>query len=220
MSDQKADTATGKTRDRGLFIVFEGGEGAGKTTQAELLTKWLESLGHTVLQTREPGGTELGKEIRELLLHGGQVDPRAETLLYAADRAQHINTLVKPALDRGETVVQDRYIDSSIAYQSGARGFDAAEIAGFSAWATGGLLPDLVILHDIDPLDGASRREQRGAAADRLERESLEFHRRVRETFLQRAGQDPQRYLVIDAMQTREAIAEQIRERVTQLLQR
>ena len=133
----------------GLFVTLEGGDGAGKTTQARLLEEWLGSRGETVRRTREPGGTEVGVQIREIVLHHrGEIDPRAEALLYAADRAQHIGTFVRPALERGEVVVQDRYIDSSVAYQGAGRVLDAAEVRSLSEWATRDLRPDLTVLLD------------------------------------------------------------------------
>ncbi|MDO4241978.1 MAG: dTMP kinase [Microbacteriaceae bacterium] len=185
--------------ENGVFIVFEGGDGAGKSTQLRALAAHLAATGREVVCTREPGGTSLGAEIRRLLLHGDEIAPRAEALLYAADRAHHIETLVKPALKRGAIVLQDRYIDSSLAYQGAARALDIDDIAGISAWATGGLQPDLAVVLDLDPTEGAARRQGRGEAADRLEAESLEFHRAVRQGFLDRAAQAPDRYLVLDA---------------------
>lgn len=184
---------------QGFFIVFEGGDGAGKTTQALMLEQALEKHGREVVQTREPGGTKLGQEIRQLLLHGEAVDPRAEALLYAADRAHHVATLVRPALQRGAVVIQDRYIDSSAAYQGAARELGELEIRKLSEWGTGQLQPDLTIVLDIDPVVGAARRDKRGLQADRLEAESLEFHRAVREAFLHYAAAAPHRYLVLDA---------------------
>lgn len=187
----------------GLFITLEGGDGAGKSTQAELLQGWLEGLGCEVVRTREPGGTRLGAEIRRLLLHGGdeigEVDPRAEALLYAADRAQHVAAVVRPALERRAVVVQDRYIDSSLAYQAAGRPLDPAEIRDLSEWATGGLWPELTVLLDIAPETAAMRRDIRGGGADRLESEADEFHVRVREGFLAQAAADPGRFLVLDA---------------------
>jgi dTMP kinase len=134
----------------GIFITFEGGDGTGKSTQVRLLAEWLTEQGRTVVTTREPGGTEVGTALREIVLHHrGEIDARAEALLYAADRAQHIGTLVRPALERGDVVVQDRYIDSSVAYQGAGRVLDAAEIKRISLWATGDLLPDLTVLLDL-----------------------------------------------------------------------
>lgn len=189
----------------GLFITLEGGDGAGKTTQAELLSGWLTERGLEVVRTREPGGTRLGVEVRNLLLHGGdevgEVDPRAEALLYAADRAQHIARVVRPALERGAAVVQDRYIDSSIAYQGAGRPLDPVEIRNLSEWATDRLWPQVTVLLDVSPELAAERRAASGVAADRLESEAAEFHRRVREGFLALAAAEPDRFLVLDAAQ-------------------
>lgn len=183
----------------GIFITFEGGDGAGKTTQAELLASWIAERGIEVVRTREPGGTRLGVALRELLLHGDHVDARAEALLYAADRAQHVATVVRPALERGAAVVQDRYIDSSLAYQGAGRPLDAAQVRRISEWATDGLWPHLTVLLDVDPALAVERREQNGGRADRLEAEAREFHRAVREGFRALAAADPDRYLVLDA---------------------
>ena len=187
----------------GTFITFEGGDGAGKSTQAELLGSWLEARGEEVVRTREPGGTRLGSEIRRLLLHGGEevgdVDPRAEALLYAADRAQHVARVIRPALERGAWVVQDRYIDSSLAYQGAGRVLNVAEVRRISEWASEGLWPQLTVLLDLDPATAAERRDARGGTADRLESEAAEFHAAVREGFLGLAEAHPDRYLVVDA---------------------
>ena len=187
----------------GLFITFEGGDGAGKTTQSELLAGWLEARDHEVVRTREPGGTPLGLRVRELLLHGGdeigEVDARAEALLYAADRAQHIAHVVRPAIEHGAIVVQDRYIDSSLAYQGAGRVLDVAEVRRISEWATGGLWPHLTVLLDASTELAAQRRAIRGGGADRLEAEAAAFHAAVRLGFLTLAQGDPDRYLVLDA---------------------
>lgn len=188
----------------GLFITLEGGDGAGKTTQAELLGGWLAERGFEVVRTREPGGTPLGSALRQLLLHGEaagitDVAPRAEALLYAADRAQHVAEVVRPALERGAAVVQDRYVDSSLAYQGAGRPLDPVEIRNLSEWATGGLWPHLTVLLDVSPELAAERRAAAGDTADRLESEAAEFHRRVREGFLALAGAEPDRFLVLDA---------------------
>lgn len=183
----------------GLFITLEGGDGAGKSTQAELLQAWLEARGHEVVRTREPGGTTLGVELRKLLLHGDDVDPRAEALLYAADRAQHIATIVRPALERGAVVVQDRYIDSSLAYQGAGRVLDTEDVRHLSEWATGGLQSRVTAILDIAPEDAAARRHARGGTADRLESEDSAFHDAVRAGFLAIAAADPDRCAVIDA---------------------
>jgi len=185
----------------GRFITLEGGDGAGKTTQAELLTAWLEAHGRTVVRTREPGGTELGQRIREMVLHErGHVAPRAEALLYAADRAHHVETVVRPALLRGDVVLQDRYIDSSVAYQGVARGLGAERIRSVSEWAADGLVPDLTVLLDLDVAVGRARvAAARGDTFDRLESEAATFHETVRRAFLDAAAAEPARFLVVDA---------------------
>lgn len=203
----------------GLWITFEGGDGSGKTTQAGLLEQWLRESGRTVVRTREPGGTEVGVLLRDIVLHHrGEVAARAEALLYAADRAQHVETLVRPALARGEIVVQDRYLDSSVAYQGAGRVLDAAEIRQLSLWATGGALPDVTVLLDLDPASARSRLDAADKPFDRLEAEKDEFHTRVRAAFLDLAAGEPQRFLVIDATAGVDEIAAVIRERVASLL--
>lgn len=204
----------------GLFITLEGGDGAGKTTQSELLAGWLEERGREVVRTREPGGTTLGVELRRLLLHGGAVNPRAEALLYAADRAQHIATIVRPALERDAVVVQDRYIDSSLAYQGAGRVLELEDVRRISKWATEGLLPQLTVLLDITPEDAAARRVARGGSADRLESEESEFHQKVRDGFRALAKEDPHRYLVVDATRPADELHAQIIGRVSTLLSR
>lgn len=196
------------------FIVFEGGDGAGKTTQIQRLAARLRAQGRTVVVTREPGGTPLGAQIRELVLHGEHVDPRAEALLFAADRAHHVATLVRPALERGEVVLQDRYLDSSVAYQGQGRDLVPEQIRDLSLWATRELQPDLTVLLDVDPGVGRARR---GAVHDRLESEADEFHARVREQFLAMAAASPERYLVLDASRPRAELADRIAARVTEL---
>ncbi|MDY0827585.1 dTMP kinase [Microbacterium sp. BG28] len=203
----------------GLWITFEGGDGSGKTTQATLLEQWLRESGRTVVRTREPGGTEVGVLVRDIVLHHrGEVAARAEALLYAADRAQHVETLVRPALARGEIVVQDRYLDSSVAYQGAGRVLDAGEIRQLSLWATGGALPDVTVLLDLDPASARSRLDAADKPFDRLEAEKDEFHARVRAAFLDLAAGEPQRFLVIDATVGVDEIATVIRERVASLL--
>jgi dTMP kinase len=205
---------------RGLFIVFEGGEGAGKSTQVDLLANALVGDGHDVVVTREPGATDIGRRIRTLLLDphatgpdGPTLSARTEALLYAADRADHVASVVRPALAKGSIVISDRYIDSSLAYQGAGRTLPVAEISWLSAWATGGLRPDLIVLLDIDASVGLARVRQRGAA-DRLEIESLAFHERVRYAFLDFAAADPRRYLVFDATTPVADIAAEILDRV------
>jgi len=200
---------------RGLFIALEGGDGAGKSTQARLLRAWLEGLGHTVVMTREPGGTEFGRTVRELVLHGGHVAPRAEALLFAADRAHHVETLVRPALARGDVVITDRYMDSSIAYQGAGRDLGVDEVRELNVWATGGLPPALTVLIDLSAAVGRARR---GGVHDRLEAEADEFHGAVREHFLALAEANPDRYLVVDGERSPEEIHELVRARVATLL--
>jgi dTMP kinase len=200
----------------GLFLAFEGGDGAGKSTQLGLLRDWLEGLGRTVVVTREPGGTPFGRHVRDLVLHGDHVAPRAEALLFAADRAHHVETLVRPALERGEVVLTDRYLDSSVAYQGAGRDLGADEVRALSMWATRGLLPDLTVVLDVLPETGRSRR---GDVHDRLESEPDDFHRRVRGHFLDLAAREPARYLVLPADGTREDIHAAVRERVAALLE-
>ena len=203
----------------GLFISLEGIDGVGKSTQSDLLEEFLRSAGKEVLRTFEPGGTELGQEIRHLLLHRkGDVAPRAEALLYAADRAHHVATKVRPALERGEVVITDRYLDSSVAYQGVGRALKAEDVRSISMFAVEGLLPDLTILLDLEAAAAAARRNTTGEAPDRLEREKIEFFEAVRQAFLDMAAAEPQRWLVIDARQSVEAMQWQIRERVSQLL--
>ncbi|MGO3146304.1 MAG: dTMP kinase [Leucobacter sp.] len=210
----------------GLFITLEGGDGVGKSTQAQMLAEWLESDGREVVRTREPGGTPLGAEIRRLLLHGGEeigaVDPRAEALLYAADRAQHIATVVRPALERGAVVVQDRYIDSSLAYQGAGRVLDVEDVRRFNEWAVVGLWPNLTVLLDLEPEIAVARRASRdsvdGTQADRLEAEAFEFHASVRAGFQILAGTEPDRFLVLDAAGESSEIHQKIRERAALLL--
>lgn len=207
--------------DPGLFITLEGGDGSGKTTQAELLHGWLAGEGRTVVRTREPGGTDVGVEVREIVLHHrGDIAPRAEALLYAADRAHHIATVVRPALERGEVVIQDRYIDSSVAYQGAGRVLDPEAVRGLSEWATEGLMPDLTILLDLDAAAARGRLDEARTRYDRLEAEASEFHDRVRTAYLALAAAEPGRFLVVDASQPVEAIAAAIRERVATLTRR
>ena len=202
---------------RGVFVALEGGDGAGKTTQAMLLRDWFEAGGRTVRMTREPGGTELGLAIRQVLLHGDHVAPRAEALLFAADRAHHVETLIRPALERGEVVITDRYLDSSIAYQGAGRDLGVPEVRDLNLWAVAGLLPDLTVVLDVSAADG---RQRRGDEHDRLEREPDDFHDRVRQHFLDLAAADPDRYLVVDAAAPVEVIAAAIRGRLEGVIAR
>jgi len=203
----------------GLFITLEGGDGSGKSTQAALLSEWLTGQGRTTVRTREPGGTEVGLEVRELVLHHrGDIAPRAEALLYAADRAHHVATLVRPALERGEIVIQDRYIDSSVAYQGVGRVLDAQEIRSLSLWATEGLLPQLTILLDLDESVARARLDSARTRYDRLEAEAADFHARVRAAYLDLAAAEPDRFLVLDAAQPVDVLASAVRARVAALL--
>lgn len=203
----------------GLFITLEGGDGSGKTTQASLLRDWLESEGRIVVRTREPGGTEVGVLIRDIVLHHrGDVSPRAEALLYAADRAHHIATVVRPALERGEVIIQDRYLDSSVAYQGAGRVLGRDEIRDLSLWATERLLPDLTVLLDLDPETARARLDAADKPFDRLEAERDEFHARVRAEYLALAAAEPERFLVLDASLPADEIAEAVRARVRALL--
>ncbi len=203
----------------GLFLTFEGGDGSGKSTQAALLEEWLLSQGRTVVRTREPGGTDVGNEIREIVLHRrGHIAPRAEALLYAADRAQHVSHVVRPALERGEIVLQDRYLDSSVAYQGVGRELEADEIRRLSLWAAEGLLPDVTVLLDLDVSIGRSRLDDARTRYDRLESEAAEFHSRVRDAYLALAAAEPARFLVLDAALPVEELAALVRARVSAAL--
>ena len=205
---------TGQTT-QGIFIAFEGGEGTGKSTQSKLLALWLEREGETVLLSREPGGTELGKDLRKILLghETGDISPRAEALLYAADRAHHVYSVIRPALNRGEVVISDRYLDSSAAYQGAGRVLNPTEVARISRWATESLYPTLTILIDVPAEIGLGRLKSR----DRLEAESNDFHERVRQEYLQIAMMDPERYIVVDGTQSVDQIHYQIVSRVAEL---
>ena len=203
----------------GLFISFEGIDGVGKSTQIELLAKHLDELGRKTLRTLEPGGTDLGVEIRHLLLHRkGEVAPRAEALLYAADRAHHVATKVRPALEANTDVLIDRYLDSSVAYQGAGRELDATEIRNLSLFAVQGLLPDLTILLDLEASAALARRSKTGAEPDRLEREKVEFFEAVRQGYLALAAAEPKRFFIVDARQSVDEMAAQIRARVDELL--
>ena len=205
--------------ERGLFVTLEGGDGVGKTTQARLLEEWLTGGGRTVVRTREPGGTEVGVLIRDIVLHHrGDVAPRAEALLYAADRAHHIETVVRPAIARGEVVIQDRYLDSSVAYQGAGRVLDAGEVRDLSLWAADGLLPQLTVLLDLDPTTARTRLDAEDKPFDRLEAEKHDFHARVRAAFLALAAAEPERFLVLDASRPVDELAAAIRERVSAAL--
>ena len=203
----------------GLFLTLEGGDGSGKSTQMGALIEWLQQAGRTVVQSREPGGTDLGNELREIVLHRrGFIAPRAEALLYAADRAHHVATVVRPALERGEVVVQDRYLDSSVAYQGAGRVLEPAEVRDLSLWATEGLLPDLTVLLDLDPALGRERLTESRTRYDRLEAEEAAFHERVRAAYLALAEAEPERFLVLDATRPVGELQQSIRDRVSHLL--
>ena len=201
---------------RGLFVAFEGGEGVGKSTQIVRAAAWLRDHGHEVVETREPGGTTLGKELRRLVLDpDGHVTPRAEALLYAADRAHHVDTVIRPALEAGAIVLTDRYVDSTLAYQGAGRGLGDARV--ITEWATGGLLPDLTVLLDLDPAIGLQRAGAR-AAPDRLESASLDFHQAVRDGFRALAAEAPNRYIVLDASGDADEIAGRIVDAISAVL--
>ncbi len=206
--DTRASTAPG------LFLCFEGGDGAGKSTQVRLLTEALEARGREVVVTRQPGGTALGSQVRDLVLHGEHVAPRAEALLFAADKAHHVEELIAPALASGSVVITDRYTDSSIAYQGAGRDLGADEIRELQHWAVGGLFPDLTVVLDVSPAVG---RQRRGDVHDRLESEGDGFHAAVRQGFLDLAAREPDRYVVIDAALPAETIHAEVLARLDAL---
>jgi dTMP kinase len=203
----------------GLFISFEGIDGVGKSTQADLLETWLSEQGKTVVRTLEPGGTDVGVEIRKILLHHkGDLAPRAEAALFAADRAHHVASKIRPALERGEIVITDRYFDSSVAYQGAGRDLSRTEVRDLSLWAVGGLLPQLTVLLDLPAEEARSRRNKSGTEPDRLEREKIEFFETVRSAYLDLAKAEPERFLVVDASVSVEEMQSQIRARVAGLI--
>ena len=193
----------------GVFVAFEGGEGSGKSTQSRLLASWVESLGHTALLTREPGGTEVGARLRSILLDPatGDLSPRTEALIYAADKAEHVDTMILPALADGTVVVTDRYVDSTLAYQGAGRALHVGELEPLARWATADLRPHLTVVLDVDPRVGLAR----AGEPDRIEGEPIEFHDRVRRHFLDLADADPDHYVVLDADEEPEAIHERVR---------
>ncbi len=200
-----------------MFITFEGIDGVGKSTQLDMLERYLVDLGKQVLRTLEPGGTELGQEIRHLLLHRkGDVSARSEALLYAADRAHHVATKIKPALETGMVVLSDRYFDSSVAYQGAARELNVDEVRNISLWAIDNLLPDLTVLLDLPADEAMKRRGNKGTEPDRLEREQVEFFERARNEYLKMAKES--RFLVVDASDSPEKIHQQVIGRVSALL--
>lgn len=204
----------------GLFITFEGGDGAGKSTQAAKLTAALEAAGRKVVRTREPGGTAVGEQLRSLVLeHGnGEIDARTEALIFAASRAAHVTQVIRPAVERGDVVVCDRFIDSSVAYQGSGRSLGTEDVRQLNVWATEGFSPDLTVLLDVDPEQGRQRRTANQATEDRLESEPDTFHLRIRRAFLEQARTDPARYLVLDAGRPVDELAETILTRVKELL--
>ena len=200
----------------GVFIVFEGGDGVGKTTQVDLLCAWLANAGHEVLKTFEPGDSTVGAMIRRIVLDPatGEMSPRAEALLYAADKAQHIFSVIRPALQRGAVVVCDRYVDSMLAYQGAGRVLQLGDLERIARWATEDLRPDLTVVLDAELHDGLHAKSNK----DRLESAGDGFHERTRRFFLELARQEPERYIVLNARASREEIAAQVTARVAPLL--
>lgn len=209
-------TWPGRWTDTGVFVCLEGGEGSGKSTQCRLLRDHLQARGHEVVLTFEPGDTEVGQQLRRIVLspETGSLSDRTEVLLYAADKSEHVDTVVLPALARGAVVVTDRYVDSSLAYQGAGRTLPLDEVEHVARWATGDLRPHLTVVLDLEPEAGLGRFEGR----DRMEGESLEFHQRVRRAFLDMAAADPDHYLVLDARLPVDEVAARIRERLDPLL--
>jgi dTMP kinase len=202
--------------DTGVFVCFEGGEGSGKSTQSGLLGEWLVGEGYDVLQTFEPGDTEVGRKLREIVLspETGELSDRTEALLYAADKAEHVDTVVRPALDRGAVVITDRYVDSALAYQGAGRTLAVGDVELVNRWATNDLRPHLTVVLDLPHEAGLGRFEGR----DRIEQEGDAFHLRVRAAYLELAAADPDHYLVLDAHDAVDTIATAVRERLTPLL--
>ena len=202
--------------DNGVFVCFEGGEGSGKSTQSRLLGEWLSGEGYDVLQTFEPGDTEVGRKLREIVLspETGELSDRTEALLYAADKAEHVDTVVRPALDRGAVVITDRYVDSALAYQGAGRTLEFTHVELVNRWATNDLRPHLTVVLDLPHESGLGRFEGR----DRIEQEGDEFHLRVRAAYLELAAADPDHYLVLDAHDEVDTIAAAVRERLAPLL--
>jgi dTMP kinase len=200
----------------GLFVCFEGGEGGGKSTQAKLLHDSLVGRGREVVLTFEPGDTEVGRKVREIVLspETGELAHETEALLYAADKSEHLRRVVRPALARGAVVITDRYVDSSLAYQGAGRALEPAALEQMLRWATGDLRPHLTVLLDLEPSHGLTRFDER----DRIEGEPLEFHTRVRQEYLELADRDPEHYLVLDAHGALEEIAAKVLARVEELL--
>jgi dTMP kinase len=212
----RPDPRTGVYTRTGVFVCFEGGEGSGKSTQSRRLGEALRAEGYDVVLTFEPGDTEVGRALRRIVLspETGELSDRTEALLYAADKAEHVDTVVQPALDRGAVVITDRYVDSTLAYQGAGRTLAVDEVERVARWATHDLRPHLTVVLDLEPAAGLGRFEGR----DRIEGESLEFHHRVRAAFVRMAAADPEHYLVLDARAGVDEIAAAIRQRVTPLL--
>lgn len=206
--------------ETGLFLCFEGGEGAGKSTQSKLLRDWLVANDREVVLTFEPGDTEVGRKVRQIVLspETGHLADETEALLYAADKAEHLDKVVRPALRAGAVVITDRYVDSTLAYQGAGRSIPPAELEHVARWATGDLRPHLTVLLDLEPSAGLTRVDELVAERDRIEGEPLEFHQRVRTAFLELAARDPEHYLVLDAREDVETIAAAIRARVGELV--
>ncbi|KRF16811.1 thymidylate kinase [Nocardioides sp. Soil797] len=209
-------TSPGRYSDTGVFVCFEGGEGAGKSTQSGALRDWLESEGYDVVLTFEPGDTAVGQKIRQIVLDPatGELSHRTEALLYAADKAEHIDTVVAPALERCEVVITDRYVDSALAYQGAGRDLVVDEVEQVNRWATHDLRPHLTVVLDLAPQQGLGRFAER----DRIEGESTDFHQRVREAFLRMAAASPEHYLVLDARRPVHEISAAVRDRIEPLL--
>jgi dTMP kinase len=205
---------------KGVFISFEGIDGVGKSTQADLMQSYLAAKGFEVTRTLEPGGSELGVEIRHLLLHRkGEVSVRSEALLYAADRAHHVASVIRPALAKGHIVISDRFLDSSVAYQGAGRELDLTEVRNLSLWAVDNLLPDLTVLLDLDAAAASIRRGKTGAEPDRLESEKITFFEAARNTYLELAKKEPNRFHVVDASQDPDSIWKLIQPRLDALLE-
>lgn len=200
----------------GVFVVFEGGDGVGKSTQTALLADWAREQGREVLVTLEPGGSPIGEVLRDLVLNPawGDVSPRAEALMYAADKAQHVYEVILPALERGALVISDRYVDSLLAYQGAGRHLDADRVEQIARWATSDLLPDLTVVLDLDPAQGLATIEEK----DRLEDAGHDVHLRARAAFVALAARDPEHYLVLPARLPVAGLAARIRERLASLL--
>lgn len=207
-------------KKRGVFITFEGGDGAGKTTLIEKVYAYLQQQSYPLFKTRAPGGTEVGKEIRNLLLHkhDANLSKRCELLLFLADRAQHVEELILPALKKGQIVLCDRFNDSTIAYQGGARGFTSAVVGNLCTFACNGLKPDLTLYLDLDPKLGFERAKKAGLTKDRIESETLAFHQNIRKAFRQIAKKEPKRFKLIDASQTPEVVYSEAKKKIDALL--